>query len=415
MGVLRDRLPTGGDLRHVRIGLLGGSFNPAHEGHIAIALRAARQLGLDQVWLMVSPGNPLKPRHSMAPLEARLASVRRLVRGPRLVPTVIESRLRTRYAVDTLRTLKRRFPQARFVWLMGADVFAELPRWSRWRAFVRAVPIAVLPRPGSNIQALHGQTASVLRRFRVGAYAAGEIVDRRPPVWAFLPGPQNVISATALRRAGQKAFIESTQHGRHHPAGDTVIARKPPSDTEPKRRTAAKTAAALTGATKVATKPKAPKPVDARLAEAAKAPGTPRKKAAAAGPGKDMKKRPHAPVDELEKYLKIISDSIDDDKGENIVVIDLTGRASFADRMVIATGVADRQIAAMAQHIDRKLTEAGLKRILIEGANGSDWVLIDAGDIVIHLFKAEARELYGLERMWGAELDDADEATITTL
>lgn len=163
------------------------------------------------------------------------------------------------------------------------------------------------------------------------------------------------------------------------------------------------------------TKAKAPKPVDPSLAEVAKAPGTPRKKAAAAGPSKEAKKRPHAPADELEKYLTIITESIDDDKGEDIVVINLTGRASFADRMVIATGVADRQIAAMAQHIERKLKEVGLKRLLIEGANGSDWVLIDAGDIVIHLFKAEARALYGLEEMWGADFDDADEGEITSL
>ncbi|NHO32169.1 ribosome silencing factor [Acetobacter fallax] len=192
------------------------------------------------------------------------------------------------------------------------------------------------------------------------------------------------------------------------------MARKPPSDTEPKRRSAS---AATPGATKPAAKAKAVvKPVDARLAEAAKAPGTPRKKAAAAGPAKGAKKRPHAPAEDIERYVKLITGSIDDDKGEDIVVIDLTGRASFADRMIVATGVADRQISAMAQHIDRKLREEGLKRILVEGANGSDWVLIDAGDIVIHLFKAEARELYGLERMWGAELDEPDEeASITSL
>lgn len=159
----------------------------------------------------------------------------------------------------------------------------------------------------------------------------------------------------------------------------------------------------------------ATKPVDPALAEAVKAPGTPRKKAAAAGPRKETKKRPHAPADELETYLKLITESIDDDKGEDIVVIDLTGRASFADRMVIATGVADRQIAAMSQHIERKLREAGLKRILVEGANGSDWVLIDAGDIVIHLFKAEARTLYGLEQMWGSDLDETTEGEVTTL
>lgn len=108
----------------------------------------------------------------------------------------------------------------------------------------------------------------------------------------------------------------------------------------------------------------------------------------------------------LEQALSIITTSLDDDKAENIVVITLTGRASFADKMVIATGLADRQIAAMAQHIERKLKEIGLKRITVEGANGSDWVLLDTGDIVVHLFKPEARELYGLEEMWGAELDD---------
>ncbi len=102
----------------------------------------------------------------------------------------------------------------------------------------------------------------------------------------------------------------------------------------------------------------------------------------------------------------MITGSLEDDKAEDIVVLDLTGRASFADRMVIATGLADRQISAMAAHLEEKLAEAGLKRVLIEGAGGSDWVLIDAGDIVVHLFKREARALYALERMWGADLDE---------
>jgi len=108
----------------------------------------------------------------------------------------------------------------------------------------------------------------------------------------------------------------------------------------------------------------------------------------------------------LEKYLGVITESLSDDKAEEIVVLDLTGRAAFADRMVVATGLADRQITAMAQHLEKKLGEVGLKRVRIEGAGGSDWVLIDAGDIVVHLFKPEARALYGLERMWGAELDE---------
>lgn len=137
-------------------------------------------------------------------------------------------------------------------------------------------------------------------------------------------------------------------------------------------------------------------------------PGTPRKKAAAAGPApKARRATKKTEPSRLDALQKIIITSLDEDKAEDIVAIDLEGRAAFADRMVIATGLADRQISAMATHLEEKLEAAGLKRVLIEGATGSDWVLIDAGDIIIHLFKAEARELYGLEKMWGADLDDA--------
>ncbi|NPD65521.1 ribosome silencing factor [Lichenicola cladoniae] len=152
----------------------------------------------------------------------------------------------------------------------------------------------------------------------------------------------------------------------------------------------------------------------ASLAEVAKAPGTARKKAVVAGPqGARGRKIVREPLDvaALDKYLGVITESLADDKGEDIVTLDLTGRASFADRMVIATGIADRQISAMATHLETKLKEVGLKqRVLIEGAGSSDWVLLDAGDIVVHLFKPEARALYGLERMWGADLDEPAEA-----
>ncbi len=147
---------------------------------------------------------------------------------------------------------------------------------------------------------------------------------------------------------------------------------------------------------------------DAALAEAAKVPGTARKKAAVAGPKKTAVKREAVQPDVLTSMLTVITTSLDEDKGEDIVVLDLVGRANFADRMVIATGLADRQISAMAHHIEKKLNEIGIKRILIEGANGSDWVLIDAGDVVVHLFKPESRELYGLERMWGTDLDGSE-------
>ena len=148
------------------------------------------------------------------------------------------------------------------------------------------------------------------------------------------------------------------------------------------------------------------------LAEAAKAPGTPRKKAAAAGPraGKLAEPAP-APADHqdrLNQLQAVIVESLEADKAEEVVLLDLAGRAAFTDRMVIATGLADRQISAMATHLEEKLSEAGIKRVQIEGAGGSDWVLIDAGDIVVHLFKPEARALYALERMWGADLDEAE-------
>jgi ribosome silencing factor RsfS/YbeB/iojap len=135
-------------------------------------------------------------------------------------------------------------------------------------------------------------------------------------------------------------------------------------------------------------------------------PGTPRKKAAVAGPARRRARVQPSEAERLDRLQAVIVTSLEDDKAENVVALDLAGRAAFADRMVIATGLADRQIAAMATHLEEKLRAAGLRRIQVEGAGGSDWVLIDAGDIVVHLFKPEARAMYGLERMWGAELDE---------
>jgi ribosome-associated protein len=177
----------------------------------------------------------------------------------------------------------------------------------------------------------------------------------------------------------------------------TIARKPPPKPPQPPAKPAAKPR-----------KRAAPRVV--RVAAAVPAtPGTPRKKAAVAGPARAPAKRSRAPAaapSRLDQLQKLIVGSLEDDKAEAIVTLDLEGRAAFTDRMVIATGLADRQISAMATHLEEKLAEAGLKRVQIEGASGSDWVLIDAGDIVIHLFKPDARALYGLERMWGAELDE---------
>jgi ribosome silencing factor RsfS/YbeB/iojap len=140
---------------------------------------------------------------------------------------------------------------------------------------------------------------------------------------------------------------------------------------------------------------------------AGKTPGTPRKKTIAAGPREPAVRRSRkTEPSALDRLQAVIIGSLGDDKADNVVTLDLAGKASFCDRMVIATGLADRQITAMAEHLSEKLHKAGLKRVQVEGAGGSDWVLIDAGDIVVHLFKPEARAMYALEKMWGAELDE---------
>lgn len=148
------------------------------------------------------------------------------------------------------------------------------------------------------------------------------------------------------------------------------------------------------------------KPATPKLAAAAKTPGTPRKKAAAAGPQAGARRAVKAEPSALDRLQGVILASLEDDKAEDIVTLDLAGKASFCDRMVIATGLADRQITAMAEHLTERLAKAGFKRVLVEGAHGADWVLLDAGDIIVHLFKPDARAAYALEKMWGADLDE---------
>jgi nicotinate-nucleotide adenylyltransferase len=206
-----DPVPRFGDRRRSRIGLLGGSFNPAHEGHRHVADLARRRLRLDQIWLVVSPGNPLKPERGMAPLSLRLASASGVADGRRVVASAIEQRLGTRFTIDTLRLLRRRFPRVDFVWIAGADIFAQLPRWLNWREIARFVPFAVLPRPGYNYPALAGRAAHVLRRARRPARASAILARCAPPAWVFLTAPQHAASASAIR-ATHPSAIGATHH-----------------------------------------------------------------------------------------------------------------------------------------------------------------------------------------------------------
>jgi nicotinate-nucleotide adenylyltransferase len=155
---------------------------------------------------MVSPGNPLKPQAGMAPLTDRLAGATALGDGRRVIATAIEAALRTRFSVDTLRALRRRFPRVRFVWIMGADILTQLPRWRRWREIVRDLAFAVLPRPGYTLAALSGQAARRLRGRRRPAHEA-PILSRSRSGWVFLPAPQNAASATAIRQTRSQGAV----------------------------------------------------------------------------------------------------------------------------------------------------------------------------------------------------------------
>lgn len=190
-----------GDRRARRIGLLGGSFNPAHDGHRHVAEAVRRALRLDEVWLLVSPGNPLKPRAGMAPFAQRLASARAVADGRRVIATGIEAALGTTYTLDTLAALRRHFPRARFVFVIGADNLVQLPRWAGWARLAAGTPLAVLPRPGWTRRALAGQAAKRLARHRrtPGALLAGPAPAHAP--WCFVPAAEHPASATAIRAA----------------------------------------------------------------------------------------------------------------------------------------------------------------------------------------------------------------------
>lgn len=184
-----------------RIGLLGGSFNPAHEAHRRISLFALDALGLDELWWLVSPGNPLKSAAGMAPLPARFASAARMARHARIRPTAIECALGTRYTAETLAALTRRFPRHRFIWLMGADNLAQFDRWQQWRTIARTLPIAVVTRPGYDGSARRSRAMGWLGRFARPQGDAKRWTRWSLPALVLLHTLPDPTSATARRAA----------------------------------------------------------------------------------------------------------------------------------------------------------------------------------------------------------------------
>ncbi|MBV8409881.1 MAG: nicotinate-nucleotide adenylyltransferase [Alphaproteobacteria bacterium] len=318
-----------------RIGLLGGSFNPAHEGHRHVSLEALKRLGLDEVWWLVSPQNPLKDGAGMEPLPVRLARARQVGRHARIRVDAPELALGTRYTLDTVRALKRAYPKARFVWLMGADILPQLVDWEGWRGLFAAIPIAAFARPGWSYPALVSKAPRAFARYRVDPDHARMLAGHRPPAWCFIPSRLDSHSATAIRAVRTR---------RTSAKGRTI--------TQP-----------------IAKLPDRSKDTDALLA--------------------------------------LVRRSLDDDKAEEVVVIDLAGKSAFADHMVIASGRSNRQVVAIADHLAERLKRAGFGPAPVEGKQGGDWVLIDAGDVVIHVFRPETRAFYGLEKMWALETEAA--------
>jgi len=327
-----------------RIGLLGGSFNPAHHGHLHISQEALRRLGLDEVWWLVSPQNPLKSDDGMELLATRVARARQIARDPRIKVEAPELLLGTRYTLDTVRALKRLYPRAEFVWLMGADILPQLVHWAGWRELFAAIPIAAFARPGYGYAALQAPAPRAFAGHRLNVEQARALASCEAPAWCFIPSRLDTSSATAIRAVRPRRPRTAPTNASAKAKGNTISATP---RSLPDRRAA----------------------VDALLA--------------------------------------LVRQSLDDNKAEDVVVIDLKGKSAFADYMVIASGRSNRQVVAIAEHLADKLKNSGHGYTPVEGKQGGDWVLVDAGDVVVHVFRPEPRQHYALEKMWAMETEAA--------
>jgi nicotinate-nucleotide adenylyltransferase len=194
-----QRIPFPNASEGLRVGLLGGSFNPPHAAHRELSLFALKRLQLDRVWWLVSPGNPLKDTRALPVLEARLSAARAIADHPAIHVTGIEAALNTRYTVDTIAALRRRFANVRFVWLMGADNLAQFHRWRAWENIARQVPLAVIDRPTDSFRALASPAAQALAKYRHNESLAAQLADFDAPAWMFLHGMKSPLSSTELR------------------------------------------------------------------------------------------------------------------------------------------------------------------------------------------------------------------------
>lgn len=182
------------------VGLFGGSFNPPHAGHVLLAEIALRRLDLDQLWWMVTPGNPLKSVRELMPLSDRIAACEALTEDPRIKVTAFEASHRVRFTADTLDLVKTRNPNVNFVWLMGADNLKNFHRWQRWRKIVETMPIAVIDRPGATLSYISSIVAKTFGYARIDEEDAPRLARMKAPAWTFIHGPRSSLSSSAIRR-----------------------------------------------------------------------------------------------------------------------------------------------------------------------------------------------------------------------
>ncbi len=187
--------------RGMVVGLFGGSFNPPHQGHVLVAEIALRRLGLDQLWWLVTPGNPLKSHRELAPLAERLASCEAMASDPRIKVTAFEKTLGTSYTARTLDFIRARNRNVHFIWIMGADNLAGFHRWQRWQKIATTFPIAVIDRPGSTLAYLSSKMARTFDYARIDEEDAGILWQKRAPAWTFIHGPRSTLSSSAIRAA----------------------------------------------------------------------------------------------------------------------------------------------------------------------------------------------------------------------
>ena len=302
-----------GHLAPKKIGILGGSFNPPHAGHLCLSVCALKRLGLDEVWWLVSPQNPMKPCNDTRPVEERLYQCKTLLQGERRIfVSDFESTFGLQLSADSARIIQKLFPETSFVWLAGSDILEELHKWERDDEFVSCLPLAIFARPGSVIPALNSPMARRLARYRyVGP--SSKLIKQKAPCWMFLSMPMSSLSSTELRL--QKAQKPKSLH-----------------------------------------------------------------------------------------LQNLIEHHLDQLRAQDVIILDIKNRSSLADSMIVATGNSTTHVKALAERLIEKGKKSGFSPLSCSGKTMGDWILIDFGDIIVHLFREEVRAYYQIEKLWDSNL-----------